>query len=128
MLSDKEYISQGLSHWSSCRSAINSFFCKIRDKCGRLGQNPSAKNGLVHFLLGAMLPCSTPFSTSDDYRHHLHGGNKSFDRLNWHTSLTEEGDGVVFSILSPHGSEVSNCYLKHIYNIITPGLSWQPYR
>ena len=29
MLSDKEYISQGLSHWSSCRSAINSFFVKF---------------------------------------------------------------------------------------------------
>merc|ERR1712179_872127 len=41
----------------------------------------------------------------NDHRHHLHGGNKSFDRLNWHTSLAEEGDGVVFSILSPHGSE-----------------------
>jgi len=41
----------------------------------------------------------------NDHRHHLHGGNKSFDRLNWNTSLAEEGDGVVFSILSPHGSE-----------------------
>ena len=34
------------------------------DKCGKLGRNPSAKNGLVNFLLGAMLLCSTPFSTS----------------------------------------------------------------
>ena len=41
-----------------------------------------------------------------DHRHHVHGGYKSFDRLNWNTSLTEEGDGVVFSVLSPHGSEV----------------------
>ena len=37
---------------------------KIRNKCGKLGPNPSDKNGPVHFLLGAMLPCSTPFSTS----------------------------------------------------------------
>ena len=37
---------------------------KNRDKCGKIGLNPSAKNGPVHFLLGAMLPCSTPFSTS----------------------------------------------------------------
>ena len=35
------------------------------DKCGKLGQNPSAKNCLVHFLLGAMLRCSTPFCTSE---------------------------------------------------------------
>ena len=41
-----------------------------------------------------------------DHRHHVHGGYKSFDRLNWNTSLTEEGDGVVFSVLSHHGSEV----------------------
>ena len=28
--------------------------------------NPSAKNSPVYFLLGAMLPCSTPFSTSEE--------------------------------------------------------------
>ena len=52
------------SSMSSCRSAINSPSYKNCNKCGRNYQNPSAKNGLVHFLLGAMLPCSTPFSTS----------------------------------------------------------------
>ena len=43
---------------------INSPFYKNQDKFGKLGPNPSSKSGLVHFLLGAMLPCSTPFSTS----------------------------------------------------------------
>ena len=42
----------------------------------------------------------------NSFKHHLHGGYKSFDRLNWRTSLTEEKDGVIFSLLSPHGSEV----------------------
>ena len=48
-------------HWSNCKGAINSNFKKNCDKCGKLGPDPSAKNGLIHFLLGAMLPCSTPF-------------------------------------------------------------------
>ena len=51
-------------HQSNCRGGIKSLFLKDHDKFGTLGQNPSAKNGLIHFLLGAMLPCSTPFSTS----------------------------------------------------------------
>ena len=55
---------ESILHWSNCRGAINSRFYKNDDKCGRLGLNPSAKKGSVHFLLGAMLPCSTPFSTS----------------------------------------------------------------
>ena len=42
----------------------NSPFYKNRNKCGKFGWNPSAKNGSVHFLLGAMLPCSAPFCTS----------------------------------------------------------------
>ena len=36
---------------------------KNQGKCGKLGSNPSAKIVLVNFLLGAMLPCSTPFPT-----------------------------------------------------------------
>ena len=55
---------QSIFYWSNFRGAINSPFYKNRDKCGKLGRNPSAKTGLVHFLLGAMLPCSTPYSTS----------------------------------------------------------------
>ena len=54
----------------------------------------------------------------NDHRHHLHGGNKSFDRLNWNTSLAEEGDGVVFSILSPHGSEVSIGYPAILFPLV----------
>ena len=38
-------------------------------------------------------------------RNHLHGGVRSYDRLNWNTSLLDTGDGVVFSILDPDGSE-----------------------
>ena len=37
-------------------------------------------------------------------RHHLHGGERSYDRLNWTTELLE--DGVVFSVVDPHGAEV----------------------
>ena len=55
---------KSILHWSNCKGAINSPFYKNQDKCGKLGLNPSAKSGLVHFLLGAMLLCSTPFSTS----------------------------------------------------------------
>ena len=61
-MNDKE--KESILHWSNCRGAMNSPFYKNCDKCGRLGRNPSAKTGLVHFLLGAMLPCSTPFCTS----------------------------------------------------------------
>ena len=57
---------ESILHWSNWKGAINSPFYKNRDKCCKLGQNPSAKNGLVHFLLGAMLPCSTPFCTSGE--------------------------------------------------------------
>ena len=39
-----------------------ALFIKIATSAVNL--NPSAKNGSVHFLLGAMLPCSTPFCTS----------------------------------------------------------------
>ena len=35
-----------------------------RDKYGRLVPTPSAMINFVHFLLGAMLPCSTAFCTS----------------------------------------------------------------
>ena len=45
-----------------------------------------------------------------DHRYHVHGGYNSFDRINWNTSKTVEGDGVVFSVLSAHGSEVDNGY------------------
>ena len=44
-------------------------------------------------------------------RNHLHGGVKSYDRLNWNTSLLETGDGVVFSILDPHGSEADISFI-----------------
>ena len=59
-----------------------------------------------------------------DHRHHVHGGYTSFDRVNWNTSLTVEGDGVVFSILSPHGSEVglvcsmADCHKMDICRVI----------
>ena len=55
---------ESILNWSDCKCLINSPFYKTSDKCGKFGPNPSAKNGPVHFLLGAMLPCSTPFSTS----------------------------------------------------------------
>ena len=55
---------ESILHWSNFRGAINSPFHKNREKYGKLGWNPSAKKGLIHFLLGAMLPCSNPFSTS----------------------------------------------------------------
>ena len=38
-------------------------------------------------------------------KHHVHGGFKSFDRLNWNTQLTD--CGVIFSVLSEHASEVT---------------------
>jgi len=37
------------------------------------------------------------------FKHHLHGGKLSFDRRNWETCVRK--DGVVFSLLSPHGEE-----------------------
>ena len=46
------------SIWSICKSWKNVY--KNRDKSGRLVLNPSAMINFVHFLLGAMLPCSTP--------------------------------------------------------------------
>ena len=55
---------KSILNWSNWKGAMNSPFYRNRDKCGKLGPNPSAKNGPVHFLLGAMIPCSTPFSTS----------------------------------------------------------------
>lgn len=39
------------------------------------------------------------------FRHHVHGGKNSFDRKNWEVSLSESGDGAIFSLLSPHGEE-----------------------
>ena len=48
-------------------------------------------------------------STNDfgnNLKHHLHGGVKSYDRINWDTKPLDTGDGVVFSILDPHGAEV----------------------
>ena len=53
---------ESILHWS--KRAINCRFYKNRVQCGKLGPNPSAKKGSVHFLLGALLPCSTPFCTS----------------------------------------------------------------
>jgi galactose mutarotase-like enzyme len=52
-----------------------------------------------------------------DYRHHVHGGHVSFDRLNWNTSLMERG--VVFSVLSPDGSEVKARYLLFPASVLT---------
>ena len=42
----------------------------------------------------------------NDLRHHLHGGSKSYDRLLWNTHVLDTKDGVIFSVLDPHGSEV----------------------
>jgi len=39
------------------------------------------------------------------FRHHVHGGKDSFDRKNWEVSVSESGDGAIFSLLSPHGEE-----------------------
>ena len=52
------------SIWSTCKSWIYNHVYRYRDKCGRLVPNPSAMINSVHFLLEAMLPCFTPFSTS----------------------------------------------------------------
>ena len=41
----------------------NTYFIKNYVICDRLVPNPSAMIDSVHFLLGALLPCSTPFST-----------------------------------------------------------------
>ena len=48
----------------------------------------------------------------NNLKHHLHGGVKSYDRINWDTELLDTGDGVVFSILDPHGAEVNNSISK----------------
>ena len=40
-------------------------------------------------------------------RHHLHGGKKSYDRILWNTHVLDSKDGVTFSVLDPHGSEVN---------------------
>ena len=48
----------------------------------------------------------------NNLKHHLHGGVKSYDRLNWTTELLESGDGVVFSIVDPHGHEVKDTVLR----------------
>ena len=50
--------------WSIGKSWINNPFYRNRDKCGRFVPDPSARINSVHFHLGAMLPCSTPFCTS----------------------------------------------------------------
>ena len=49
-------------------------------------------------------------------KHHLHGGVKSYDRLNWNTELLESGDGVVFSIVDPHGHEVDTKHVRYQSN------------
>jgi galactose mutarotase-like enzyme len=60
------------------------------------------KNG--RFLLAGVEHQLTRNDAGTEYRHHVHGGDLSFDRLSWNTEVVEQG--VVFSLLSPDGSEV----------------------
>ena len=57
-------------------------------------------------------------------KHHLHGGVRSYDRLNWNTELLESGDGVVFSILDQHDQEVKiKNNMEYIYlNVVSRGI------
>ena len=41
-----------------------------------------------------------------DFRHHVHGGFRSFDRKNWDSKIVE--NGVEFSLISPHMDEGIN--------------------
>ena len=52
------------SIWSICKSWINNTVYNNRNKSSTLVPNPSAMINSVHFLLGAMLPCSNHFCTS----------------------------------------------------------------
>ena len=66
-------------------------------------------------------------STNDfgnNLKHHLHGGVRSYDRLNWDTELLTTGDGVVFSILDPHGAEVwrKPLYEDNFLNMVFRGI------
>ena len=68
-------------------------------------------------------------STNDfgnNLKHHLHGGVRSYDRINWDTELLDSGDGVVFSILDPHGAEVrGKAVLENKYRENIVGVSWK---
>ena len=67
-------------------------------------------------------------STNDfgnNLKHHLHGGVRSYDRINWDTQLLDSGDGVVFSILDPHGAEVRVVLEKNIGKTLYLGVSWK---
>ena len=52
------------SIWSICKSWLNNPVYNNRDKSDRFVPKSSAMINSVHFLLGAMFPCSTPFCTS----------------------------------------------------------------
>jgi galactose mutarotase-like enzyme len=56
------------------------------------------------FLLGGVEYQLSRNDAGTDHRHHVHGGEVSFDRLNWNTEVVNQG--VVFSVLSSDGSEV----------------------
>ena len=69
------------SFWSICESWKNSLVYKNHDECRRFVLNPSAMIDSFHLLLGAMLPCSKPLSTSYGNHHPL---NTSFHPTSVH--------------------------------------------
>jgi len=88
----------GFEDPSGYDGTANTFFWGTTGRLTNRVKNGKFKINDVEYQLS-----KNDFGT--DHRHHVHGGKNSFDRLNWNTSLAEEGDGVVFSVLSPHGSE-----------------------
>jgi aldose 1-epimerase len=69
-----------------------------------LSSPPSSRVKNARFLLAGVEHQLTRNDAGTEYRHHVHGGDLSFDRLSWNTEVVEQG--VVFSLLSPDGSEV----------------------
>ena len=62
MLEDKDFPINSI--WSICKSWINNPVHNNHDNSGIFVPNPSAMINSFHFLLGAMLSCSTSFCTS----------------------------------------------------------------
>jgi aldose 1-epimerase len=65
------------------------------------------------FVMGGVEYQLSRNDAGTDHRHHVHGGEVSFDRLNWNAEVVQQG--VVFSILSPDGSEVCSRILLEVW-------------
>jgi galactose mutarotase-like enzyme len=82
----------------------------MREKVNHLLLFYRVKEG--KFVIGGVEYQLSLNDAGTDHRHHVHGGEVSFDRLNWNTEVVNQG--VVFSILSPDGSEVCSRILLEV--------------